>query len=591
MISFNELGVGEKAQKAIDELGFEQPTPVQEKAIPVLLSDEKDFIGLAQTGTGKTAAFGLPLIQLLDFASPHQQALVLAPTRELCVQITKDMVSYSKYFPGANIVAVYGGASMDTQIRQIKKGAQIIVATPGRLIDLIGRKAIKLATVRYVVLDEADEMLNMGFQEDIDEILSHTPEEKKVWLFSATMPSEVRSIANNYMKNPFELTVGKKNDSAENIEHNYYVVHERDRYSSLKRIIDFTPGIFGIVFCRTKLDTQRVAENLIKDGYNADALHGDLSQQQRDKVMGRYRSRSLQLLVATDVAARGIDVNDVTHVIHYHLPDESENYLHRSGRTARAGKSGISVVLINVREMDKIRQLERKLNKKFHLTKIPGAVEICEQQLMQLMKKIHNVEVNEKGIAKYLPQIYEELNDLSKEELITRMVSIEFNRFLDYYRSAPDLNVDIAHQGRSGSGGGESYRSNGPRMFINLGSVDGFDRNSMAEYIAGVAGIDKKELTRIDLKGVYSFVEMDEKTFSKVTSAFQGEVFSGRKVRVDEGGARKGKRDFKKPDGGRSGGYRKKEKRSGWNGESHGVESHRGSSNGGQRKEKRKRKW
>ena len=533
MPTFNELGVGEKALKAIDELGFEQPTPVQEKAIPVLLSDEKDFIGLAQTGTGKTAAFGLPLIQLLDFASHDAQALVLAPTRELCVQITNDMLSFSKYFHGANIVAVYGGASIETQIRAIKKGAQVIVATPGRLIDLIGRKAIRLETVRYVVLDEADEMLNMGFQEDIDEILSHTPEEKKVWLFSATMPAEVRSIADNYMSNPFELTVGRKNDAAENIEHHYYVMHERDRYAALKRIVDFTPEIFGIIFCRTKIDTQRVAENLIKDGYNADSLHGDLSQPQRDKVMGRYRSRTLQLLVATDVAARGIDVSNVTHVIHYHLPDESENYLHRSGRTARAGKSGISVTLINVREMDKIRQLEKKIGRKFHLTKIPGAVEICEQQLLELIKKIHNVAVDEKGIAKYLPQIYEELRDLDKEELITRMVSIEFNRFLDYYRNAHDLNVDIAHQGRSG--GGESYRSTGPRMFINLGSVDGFDKNSMAEYIAKVSSVDANGLGRIDLKGVYSFIEMDEKTFSKVTAAFQGEVFNGRKVRVDEG--------------------------------------------------------
>ena len=589
MISFNELGVGEKALKAIDELGFETPTPVQEKAIPVLLSDEKDFIGLAQTGTGKTAAFGLPLIQLLDFSAPHTQALVLAPTRELCVQITKDMTTYAKYFQGANIVAVYGGASIDTQIRQIKRGAQIIVATPGRLIDLIGRKAIKLATIRYVVLDEADEMLNMGFQEDIDEILSHTPEDKKVWLFSATMPAEVRSIANNYMTNPFELTVGRKNDSAENIEHHYYVVHERDRYAALKRIVDFTPEIFGIVFCRTKIDTQRVAENLIKDGYNADSLHGDLSQQQRDKVMGRYRSRSLQLLVATDVAARGIDVNDVTHVVHYHLPDESENYLHRSGRTARAGKSGISLSLVNVREMEKVRQIERKLNKKFQLTKIPGAVEICEQQLMQLMKKVHNVEVNVKGIAKYIPQIYEELKDLNKEALITRMVSIEFNRFLDYYRNAPDLNVDIAHQGRSGSGGGggESYRSNGPRMFINLGSVDGFDRNSMQSYIHDISGIETSAIGRIDLKGVYSFVELEAKDFPRVLEAFNGEVYKGRKIRVDTSGERRTKRDFKNSGGGdgfRKDGYKKKEKR-GWS-EGRGEGSGRPD-----RKEKRKRKW
>ncbi|MCX6290846.1 MAG: DEAD/DEAH box helicase [Bacteroidetes bacterium] len=537
MRSFNELGVGEKALKAIAELGFEQPTPIQEQAIPVLLTDEKDFVGLAQTGTGKTAAFGLPLIELVDFHKPITQALVLAPTRELCVQISKDMMNYSKYHQSANIVAVYGGASIDTQIRQIRKGAQIIAATPGRLIDLIHRKAIRLETIRYVVLDEADEMLNMGFQEDIDEILSHTPKDKKVWLFSATMPAEVRSIASNYMTNPFELTVGRKNEGAENIEHHYYVVHERDRYASLKRILDAEPEIFGIIFCRTKIDTQRIAENLIKDGYNADSLHGDLSQQQRDKVMARYRSRTLQMLVATDVAARGIDVNDVTHVIHYNLPDEAENYLHRSGRTARAGKSGVSVALVNVRELDKIRQVEKRVNKKFHLSKIPTAVDVCEQQLMKLMKKIHDVEVNEKGIAKYLPSIFEELHDISKEDLIQRVVSIEFNRFLDYYRNAPDLNVDIAHQGRSRSSqNGESYRSSAPRMFINLGSVDGFDRGNMLDYVMEMTGATKNQVGKIDIKGVYSFIEMEEQALPKAMESFRGEVFNGRKVRVEISG-------------------------------------------------------
>ncbi len=540
MRSFNELGVGERVLKAIAELGFEQPTPIQEQAIPVLISDQKDFVGLAQTGTGKTAAFGLPLIELVDFLKPTTQALVLAPTRELCVQISKDMMTYSKYYQTANVVAVYGGASIDTQIRQIKRGAQIIVATPGRLIDLINKRAIRLETIRYVVLDEADEMLNMGFQEDIDEILSHTPKEKKVWLFSATMPAEVRSIAANYMHNPFELTVGRKNEGAENIEHHYYVVHERDRYASLKRILDAEPEIFGIIFCRTKIDTQRIAENLIKDGYNADALHGDLSQQQRDKVMGRYRNRTLQMLVATDVAARGIDVNDVTHVIHYNLPDEPENYTHRSGRTARAGKSGISVALVNTRELDKIRQIERKINRKFHLSKIPTAVDVCEQQLMKLMKKIHSVEVNEKGIAKYLPSIYEELRDLEKEDLIKRMVSIEFNRFLDYYRNAPDLNVDIAHKGRSAgsnNGSGESYRSSAPRMFINLGSVDGFDRGNMLEYVMDMTGATKTQVGRIDIKGVYSFIEMEEAVLPKAMESFNGEVFNGRKVRVEISGS------------------------------------------------------
>jgi ATP-dependent RNA helicase DeaD len=581
-LSFHQLGVGEKALKAIEELGFKEPTPVQQQAIPVLLTNEKDFVGLAQTGTGKTAAFGLPLIELVDFSLPHTQALVLAPTRELCVQITKDMESYAKFHERSNIVAVYGGASIDTQIRQIKKGAQIIVATPGRLIDLIGRKAIRLETISFVVLDEADEMLNMGFQEDIDEILSHTPEEKKVWLFSATMPAEVRSIAANYMDKPFELTVGRKNEGAENIEHHYYIVHERDRYDALKRIIDSSPEIFAIVFCRTKMDTQRVAENLMRDGYNADALHGDLSQQQRDKVMGRYRKRALQILVATDVAARGIDVDDVTHVIHYNLPDEPENYTHRSGRTARAGKSGISIALINVRETDKIRQIEKKINKKFHLSKIPSAVDVCEQQLMKLIKKIHTVTVNEKGITKYLPSVYEELKDLDKEELIKRVVSIEFNRFLDYYRNAPDLNVDIAHPGRSS----ESYRSSGPRMFINLGSVDGFDKGSMLGYFLDMTGLTKDDVGRIDIKGVFSFVEMPETSMAKALEAFNGEVYNGRKVRVEMSGD--GHVSSKRKSGS-GGGYRKeqssrsersKESR-GWGGKSSGT--------GGKRK--RIQKW
>ncbi len=543
MRSFKDSGVGEKVLKAITDLGFENPTPIQEQAIPVLLSGEKDFVGLAQTGTGKTAAYGIPLIELVDFDNKTVQALILAPTRELCVQITRDLVSYSKYFSNANIVAVYGGASIDTQIRQIKKGSQIVVATPGRLIDLIGRRAVKLEGISYVVLDEADEMLNMGFQEDIDEILSHTPKEKKVWLFSATMPSEVRRIAGNYMTNPFELTVGKKNEGAENIEHYYYVVHERDRYPSLKRILDGAPNIFGIVFCRTKNETQDVAEKLMRDGYNADALHGDLSQQQRDKVMGRYRNRTLQMLVATDVAARGIDVNDVTHVINYNLPDEAENYTHRSGRTARAGKSGTAISFVNVRELHKIKQIEKKINRKFHLGKLPSAVEVVEMQLMVLIKKIHNVEVNEKAIAKYLPAVMDEFKDMSKEDIITRMVSIEFNRFLEYYRTAPDLNVDIAHQGRT-SERGEGYRSSGPQMFINLGSADGFDKGSMLGYICDTAGVEGKDIGKIDVKGVYSFIEIPEDKMAKVIAAFGDEDYKGRKVRVDVSTERSGKKSF-----------------------------------------------
>lgn len=559
MNNFEQLGLGSDVLRAIGELGFEKPTPIQEKSIPVLLSGDRDFVGLAQTGTGKTAAFGLPLCELIDFHSKETQALVLAPTRELCVQITRDLVNFSKYKGSANIVSVYGGASMETQIRQIKKGAQIIAATPGRLIDLLKRRAVKLNAIRFLVLDEADEMLNMGFQEDIDEILSHTPATKKVWLFSATMPSEVRRIASNYMFDPFELTMGKKDSSAENIEHHYYVVHERDRYAALKRIVDATPNIFGIVFCRTKWETQDIAEKLIKDGYNADSLHGDLTQPQRDKVMARYRNRSLQLLIATDVAARGIDVSDVTHVIHYNLPDEIGNYTHRSGRTARAGKSGVSLAIINVREVGRIRQIEQKINSKFHLQRVPTAVEVCEQQLLKLMKKIHNVQVNEAGIAKYLPVIFEELQDLSREELIKRITSLEFNRFLDYYRSAPDLNVDIAHQGRQTRA--NDYRG-GTRIFINLGTMDGLDKGSMFKYVVEKTGIPRNDIGKIDMKGVYTWFDVASQSAQQVLEEFKGEIYNERKVRVDlaDGGKKKSSnnRDNRKPF--KHGGWREKGK-------------------------------
>jgi ATP-dependent RNA helicase DeaD len=531
MSPFRELGVGDRVLKAIKELGFESPTPVQQQSIPILLKNNQDFLGLAQTGTGKTAAFGLPLLELLDENSSGIQALVLAPTRELCIQISKDFESYSK-FMDFKIAAVYGGASMEKQIREIKAGAQIITATPGRLIDLISRRVLNLNTIRFVVLDEADEMLNMGFQDDIEEILSHTPDNKRVWLFSATMPVEIRRIADRYMHQPYELTIGKRNEAAQNIEHHYYIVNERDRYAALKRILDAAPEIFAIVFARTKNDAQKIAENLIKDGYNADSLHGDLSQQQRDKVMSRFRSRMLQILVATDVAARGIDVDDVTHVIHYHLPEEAENYAHRSGRTARAGKSGISAVLINRSELGKIKQIEKKINARFHLSKVPGAVEVCEQQLMKLISKIKTVKVNESGIAKYMPYFMNELSSLDKEELITRLVSIEFNRFLDYYRHAPDLNVDIAHP--QNNPGGKIY-ADGARVFINLGSMDGFNDESMRKYVEEITGIKSEEISQVIIKGVYSFLHIPVQKLPEFIESFVGEVYKGRKVRVDSG--------------------------------------------------------
>lgn len=531
MDSFKTLGLEGRVLAGITALGFETPTPIQQQAIPVLLSGNRDFIGLAQTGTGKTAAFGLPLLQLLDFNARKTQALILAPTRELCVQIANDITNFSKDMEGVRVVPVYGGTSITRQIDQLKRGAQIVAATPGRLIDLIDRKAINLKEISFVVLDEADEMLNMGFQEDIDYILENTSESKITWLFSATMPSEVRSIANNYMSEPFELTVGKKNTGAGNIEHVYYVVHARDRYMALKRIVDFNPDIFGIVFCRTKVESQAIAEKLIKDGYNADAIHGDLSQQQRDKVMGLFRERSLQLLIATDVAARGIDVSDITHVINYELPDDTENYIHRSGRTGRAGKLGVSVAITGVKEIGKIRQIEKQINKKFSLEKVPDGFMVCEKQLLHLIDKVHDVEVDEKAIGAYLPGINKALEDLSKEEVIKRFTSLEFNRFLEYYRNAPEINVDASRESKSAHG--NMRQGNADTLFINLGSADGFDPGKMVRYLCDVGGIKGTSIGRIDIKGVYSFIDIDKDILPQVITAFEGEIFKGRKVRTD----------------------------------------------------------
>jgi ATP-dependent RNA helicase DeaD len=560
MNPFSTLGIRHDIVNAIAELGFENPTPIQEQAIPVLLSGSNDFVGLAQTGTGKTAAFGLPLLELLDFDQNYPQALVLCPTRELCLQITNDLNNYSKNVKNVNVVAVYGGANISDQLRQIRRGVQIVVATPGRMLDIINRKAINFSEVRYVVLDEADEMLNMGFQEDIDQILSTTPEDKKTWLFSATMPSEVRRIAKKYMDNPFELTMGTKNTGNANIDHEYYVVRARDKYAAFKRIVDFNPEIFGIVFCRTKIETQEIAESLIKDGYNADALHGDLSQQQRDKVMKRYRERSLQLLIATDVAARGIDVNDVTHVINYSLPDEVENYTHRSGRTARAGKSGVSISIINSKELGKIRQIERIIGKKFVKTEVPGGFDVCEKQLFALIHKVHNVEVNEEQIEQYIPRIMDEFSDLTKEDVIKRFASLEFNRFLDYYQDAPDLNAP-ADERAGGERGARSdrYARTEPRgdytrLFINLGSVDDFTRGDMLGFLCNNGKISGKAIGKIDLKGVYTFFEVENGLAEQVQQNFKGVDFHGRAVRIEVAGDREG--GGRERSGGYSGGRR-----------------------------------
>ena len=552
MNPFIQLGIRHDIVNAISELGFENPTPIQEQSIPVLLTGSNDFVGLAQTGTGKTAAFGLPLLELLNFEENYPQALILCPTRELCLQITNDIKNYSKKMDNVHVVAVYGGASISDQLRQIKRGVQIVVATPGRMLDIINRKAIDFTKVKFVVLDEADEMLNMGFQEDIDSILSTTPDEKKTWLFSATMPTEVRRIAKKYMNEPFELTMGEKNTGNVNIEHEYYIVRARDKYAAFKRIVDFNPDIFGIVFCRTKIETQDIAEALIKDGYNADSLHGDLSQQQRDKVMKRYRERSLQLLIATDVAARGIDVNDVTHVINYSLPDEIENYTHRSGRTARAGKTGVSISIINAKELGKIRQIERGLGKKFVKVEIPTGFDVCEKQLFSIVHKIHDVEVNEQQIEQYLPRIMEEFKELSKEDFIKRFASIEFNRFLEYYKNAPDLNANVeegrfdrdrdrgdrGERGERSSRGGESSggKSEYTRLFINLGSVDEFNRGDLLGYICTNSKISGRVIGKIDVKGVFSFFEVPHAEVEKVMTNFKGVDFKGREVRIEISG-------------------------------------------------------
>lgn len=532
MKSFQDLGLDARLVKGVEALGFETPTPIQTQAIPALLSGNRDLVGLAQTGTGKTAAFGLPLLQKIDLNSRYPQVLVLAPTRELCVQICKDLHDFASELKGFDAVPVYGGSSIMDQIRKIKQGVQVVVATPGRLIDLINRKAVDLGRIGILVLDEADEMLNMGFQEDIDFILGNTPHTRNTWLFSATMPREVREIAKNYMSDPVELGAGTTQRGNENIEHCYTVVRAKDRYAALKRFVDANVEIFGIIFCRTKIETQEVAEHLIRDGYNADSLHGDLSQAQRDKVMARYRERSLQLLVATDVAARGIDVQDVTHVIHYNLPDELENYTHRSGRTARAGKKGISIAIVHSKDLNRIRQIEKSTGRTFTRLRVPDGMEVCEKQLMKLVKKIHDVEVNEAEIEPYLPQIYEELGGLDRDQLIHRFVSIEFNRFLEYYKGSTDLNVDLK-SGKLEDGGGKSYGDQHNRMFISIGAKDGLDKGKLLRFICDTTGEKGSIIGRIDVQGVYSFVDVVPDRIDAVMKGLNGVMYRDRKVRTE----------------------------------------------------------
>lgn len=564
-MSFESMGLPAPLMRGIADLGFVNATPIQEQVIPTLISNSSDLVALAQTGTGKTAAFGLPLLSLIDIQQRNTQALVLCPTRELCMQITRDIQAFGAHMPGLNVTAVYGGASIQNQIRELNRGSQIIVATPGRMVDLLSRRSIiDLSIIKHVVLDEADEMLNMGFKEDLDTILASTPKTKHTWLFSATMPDEVARIAKNYMSKPVEITAGAKNKGNENIEHLYYAVHARDKYQALKRIADYFPDIFAIVFCRTKIETQQIAEALIKDGYNADALHGDLSQAQRDQVMGRYRSRTIRMLVATDVAARGIDVDNVTHVINYSLPDEIENYTHRSGRTARAGKKGISISIVHMREIGKIRMIEKKIGRKFTQQTIPNGFEVCEKQLFSLIKKVHEVEVNEAEIGKYMTKIYAELEDLNREDIIKRFVSIEFNRFLDYYQNTRDLNANVdsdrRERGERGDRGDRFERSersdrgdrgdrserrersdsrsrtgkDAVKFFVNLGQMDGLEKKTMAHLLAVAGDIPEQSVVWVDIRKNYTFVEVDEKaadTFQR--NAASGHTFKNRKVVVE----------------------------------------------------------
>ncbi|TQD39112.1 DEAD/DEAH box helicase [Haloflavibacter putidus] len=527
MKKFEDLGLNAEIISAVRDMGFESPSEVQEKAIPILLQNETDLVALAQTGTGKTAAFGFPLIQKLNPNSKQTQGLILSPTRELCLQITNELKNYAKYIPQLSTVAVYGGASISDQERQVKRGAQIIVATPGRMKDMVGRKMIDISNIGYCVLDEADEMLNMGFYEDITDILSHTPNTKKTWLFSATMPKEVAKIAKKFMKSPQEVTVGTKNESTKNVSHEYYTVSGRDRYSALKRLADANPDIFSVIFCRTKRDTQRVAEKLIEDGYNAGALHGDLSQNQRDLVMKSFRNKQIQMLVATDVAARGIDVDDITHVIHYQLPDEIETYTHRSGRTGRAGKSGVSMVIITKSERRKIKSIEKIINQKFEENQIPSGEEICQVQLFHLANSIKKTEINQE-INQFLPQLEEILEDFSKEELIKKFFSVEFTRFYNYYKGATDLNKKADRDYREGEDSGESIR-----YFINVGSKDGFDWMSLKDFLKEQLDLGRDGVSRVDVKDAFSFFNTDADQKDKVFKVFENFEHQGRSINVE----------------------------------------------------------
>ena len=543
MKTFEELGVSPEIRKAIEEMGYENPMPVQEEVIPYLLGENNDVVALAQTGTGKTAAFGLPLLQQIDVKNRVPQSLILCPTRELCLQIAGDLNDYSKYIDGLKVLPVYGGSSIDSQIRSLKRGVHIIVATPGRLLDLMERKTVSLSTVHNIVMDEADEMLNMGFTDSINAILADVPKERNTLLFSATMSPEIARISKNYLQNAKEITIGRKNESTSNVKHVAYTVQAKDKYAALKRIVDYYPQIYGIIFCRTRKETQEIADKLMQEGYNADSLHGELSQAQRDAVMQKFRIRNLQLLVATDVAARGLDVDDLTHVINYGLPDDTESYTHRSGRTGRAGKTGTSIAIINLREKGKLREIERIIGKKFIAGEMPTGKQICEKQLIKVIDELEKVKVNKEEITDFMPEIYRKLEWLSKEDLIKRMVSHEFNRFLDYYRDREEIETPTDSRERntrdSRERGSRKAAPGFTRLFINLGKMDSFFPSELISLLnSNTRG--RIELGRIDLMKNFSFFEVEEKEAQNVVKALNRANWNGRKVSVEVAGEEAG---------------------------------------------------
>ncbi len=534
-MSFKKIGLNDQILNSIKDLGFSTPTPIQTKTIPNLLEDNnQDLLAFAQTGTGKTAAFGLPIIQQTDYSLLQTQSLILSPTRELCIQIAKDLISYSKYIPKLNIVPVYGGASIDSQIRELKKGAQIIVGTPGRTLDLIKRKQLKINKIKWLVLDEADEMLNMGFKEDLDNILAKTPESKKTLLFSATMPKEIKQIANTYMHNPLQINVGEQNSGAENVSHLFYLVKAVDKYQALKRIADINPNIYGIVFCRTRRDTKQIAEQLIIDGYNADSLHGDLSQAQRDTVMQKFRLRNIQILVATDVAARGLDVTDLTHIINYNLPDDPEIYIHRSGRTGRAGKKGLSISIIHSRELSKIKAIEKMLKKPINREMVPTGNKIVEKRMLNLIDNIKNANVDEEQINPFLKDIFANLSNLSREELIKKFVSVEFTRFANYYKNAKDINYNSSlKQDKQSKYNNRQNKTQFTRFFINIGKRMDVNASTLIGIVNENTNNPNIEIGKIDIMKGFSFFEVDKNYENIILRSFKNSKFKGHKITVE----------------------------------------------------------